>query len=343
MPARALARAPPRDPAPVPGGVGARPGGALSFILIRVFAPALLGERLDTIRSPRRCSRCSARSRSDSKVGALLDTRRRAALAARQPARPPCCSWHRDGLGAWLCLMLWPLQQRYESRSIRGRLGLYAVLPAAIGYATSLRRLFDATVVIRRSVIYTGLAGLITGPTRCSWPGTNALLAQTDLTRSPWVLGRLHVRLVVAALQSPARAGTAGGGPHLLPRAATTTRSRCARWRALCRACSTWTRSPDASHTSSVHARPATRPARGTVPARHPERAARSPRARCRATSSPKRGSAAMVVVRASGDLVQVEQARHRARQRAHRERVVVRLAEEGAVHRPRVPARAGD
>jgi class 3 adenylate cyclase len=47
-------------------------------------------------------------------------------------------------------------------------------------------RLFDATVVIRRSVIYTGLAGLITGAYALLLAGTNALLAQTDLTRSPW-------------------------------------------------------------------------------------------------------------------------------------------------------------
>ena len=61
-------------------------------------------------------------------------------------------------------------------------------------------RLFDATVVIRRSVIYTGLAGLITGAYALLLAGTNALLAQTDLTRSPWFSAAFMFVVVVGML-----------------------------------------------------------------------------------------------------------------------------------------------
>ncbi|MBI3104254.1 MAG: GAF domain-containing protein [Candidatus Rokubacteria bacterium] len=41
-------------------------------------------------------------------------------------------------------------------------------------------------MVIRRSVVYTALAGLITGAYALLIAGANALLAQADLVRSPW-------------------------------------------------------------------------------------------------------------------------------------------------------------
>jgi len=75
--------------------------------------------------------------------------------------------------------------------------------PAAIGYATVRYRLFDATVVIRRSVIYTGLAGLITGAYALLLAGANALLAQADLTRAPWFSAAFM--FLVALLFNPLR------------------------------------------------------------------------------------------------------------------------------------------
>src|SRR5215475_3238586 len=83
--------------------------------------------------------------------------------------------------------MLAPLSHLYRG-PVDPQVGSALVLlyPAAIAYATVRYRLFDATVVIRRSVIYTGLAGLITGAYALLLAGANALLAQSDLTRSPW-------------------------------------------------------------------------------------------------------------------------------------------------------------
>jgi len=108
------------------------------------------------------------------------------------------------GLGGWLCLMLWPLQQLYVS-PVDPQVGsaLMLLYPAAIGYATVRYRLFDATVVIRRSVIYTGLAGLITGAYALLLAGANALLAQADLTRSPWFSAGFM--FLVALLFNPLR------------------------------------------------------------------------------------------------------------------------------------------
>jgi class 3 adenylate cyclase len=80
---------------------------------------------------------------------------------------------------------------------------LMLLYPAAIGYATVRYRLFDATVVIRRSVIYTGLAGLITGAYALLLASANALLAQADLTRSPWFSAAFM--FLVALLFNPLR------------------------------------------------------------------------------------------------------------------------------------------
>ena len=63
---------------------------------------------------------------------------------------------------------------------------LVLLYPLAIAYATVRYRLFDATVVIRRSVVYTMLAGLITAAYALLLAAANALLARSDLTRSTW-------------------------------------------------------------------------------------------------------------------------------------------------------------
>src|SRR5215471_17250044 len=108
------------------------------------------------------------------------------------------------GLGCWLTLMLGPLSFLYEG-PVDPQVGSALVLlyPAAIAYATVRYRLFDATVVVRRSVIYTGLAGLITGAYALLLAGANALLAQTDLTRSPWFSAAFM--FLVALLFNPLR------------------------------------------------------------------------------------------------------------------------------------------
>ncbi len=159
---------------------------ALSFIGISTFAPALLVNGWVYPASAAVLSLLSTVS-FPIKIGALLDTRRRAASPLVNQQTTVLLLGIGMGLGAWLCLMLWPLQQLYQS-PFDPQVGsaLMLLYPAAIGYATVRYRLFDATVVIRRSVIYTGLAGLITGAYALLLAGTNALLAQTDLTRSPW-------------------------------------------------------------------------------------------------------------------------------------------------------------
>jgi class 3 adenylate cyclase len=74
---------------------------------------------------------------------------------------------------------------------------LVLLYPLAIGYATVRYRLFDATVVIRRSVVYTMLAGLITGAYALLLAGANALMAQADWTRSPWFSGAFMFGVVL--------------------------------------------------------------------------------------------------------------------------------------------------
>jgi class 3 adenylate cyclase len=160
--------------------------GAGSFLLISWLAPERLADGWIYPASAAVLSLLSALS-FPIKVGALLDTKRRAASPLIDQQTTVLLLGIALGLGGWLTLMLWPLQQLYES-PVDPQVGSALVLlyPAAIGYATVRYRLFDATVVIRRSVIYTGLAGLITGTYALLLAGANALLAQADLTRSPW-------------------------------------------------------------------------------------------------------------------------------------------------------------
>jgi class 3 adenylate cyclase len=169
--------------------------GALAYVLIVWRAPALLVDGWIYPASAAVLSLLSALS-FPIKVGALLDTKRRAASPLIDQQTTVLLLGIAMGLGGWLCLMLWPLQQLYAS-PVDPQVGsaLMLLYPAAIGYATVRYRLFDATVVIRRSVIYTGLAGLITG--------ANALLAQADLTRSPWFSAGFM--FLVALLFNPLR------------------------------------------------------------------------------------------------------------------------------------------
>ena len=177
--------------------------GALAYVLIVWRAPALLVDGWIYPASAAVLSLLSALS-FPIKVGALLDTKRRAASPLIDQQTTVLLLGIAMGLGGWLCLMLWPLQHVYAS-PVDPQVGsaLMLLYPAAIGYATVRYRLFDATVVIRRSVIYTGLAGLITGAYALLLAGANALLAQADLTRSPWFSAGFM--FLVALLFNPLR------------------------------------------------------------------------------------------------------------------------------------------
>ena len=175
---------------------------ALTFLLISTCAPALLVDGWVYPASAAVLSLLSTLS-FPIKVGALLDTRRRAASPLVNQQTTVLLLGIGTGLGAWLCLMLWPLRSSTIPFDPQVGSALMLLYPAAIGYATVRYRLFDATVVIRRSVIYTGLAGLITGAYALLLAGTNALLAQTDLTRSPWFSAAFM--FVVVLLFNPLR------------------------------------------------------------------------------------------------------------------------------------------
>ncbi len=124
------------------------------------------------------------------KVLALLDTRRRAASPLVNQQTTVLMLGIGFGLGFYLLLMLLPLTQVYPP-PVDPQIGSALVLlyPAAIAYATVRYRLFDVSVVIRRSVVYTMLAGLITATYALAIAAANALLTQSDVTRSPWFSG----------------------------------------------------------------------------------------------------------------------------------------------------------
>jgi class 3 adenylate cyclase len=121
------------------------------------------------------------------KIAALLDTRRRAASPLVNQQTTVLLLGIGLGLGLWLAFMLLPLTYVYTP-PVDPQVGSALVLlyPAAIAYATVRYRLFDATVVIRRSVVYTLLAGVVTAAYALVIGAANALVAQADLTRSPW-------------------------------------------------------------------------------------------------------------------------------------------------------------
>jgi class 3 adenylate cyclase len=138
------------------------------------------------------------------KVLALLDTRRRAASPLVNQQITVLLLGIGLGLGFYLVLMLLPFTYLYPP-PVDPQVGSALVLlyPAAIAYATVRYRLFDASVVIRRSVVYTALAGLITATYALAIAAANALLTQTDVTRSPWFSGALM--FVVALAFYPVR------------------------------------------------------------------------------------------------------------------------------------------
>lgn len=121
------------------------------------------------------------------KIVALLDTRRQAASPLINQQTTVLLLGIGLGLGCWLTLMLLPLVHLYPP-PVDPQVGSALVLlyPAAIGYATVRYRLFDATLVIRRSLIYTGLAALVGGAYALAIAGANVLLARAELARSPW-------------------------------------------------------------------------------------------------------------------------------------------------------------
>jgi class 3 adenylate cyclase len=138
------------------------------------------------------------------KILALLDTRRRAASPLVNQQTTVLMIGIGLGLGLYLLLMLVPLTYLYPP-PLDPQVGSALVLlyPAAIAYATVRYRLFDASVVIRRSVVYTALAGLITATYALAIAAANALLTQSDITRSPWFSGAFM--FVVALAFYPAR------------------------------------------------------------------------------------------------------------------------------------------
>jgi class 3 adenylate cyclase len=121
------------------------------------------------------------------KIAALLDTRRRAASPLVNQQTTVLLLGIGLGLGGWLAFMLAPLSHLYRG-PVDPQWGSALVLlyPLAIAYATVRYRLFDATVVIRRSVVYAALAGLITAAYALAIAGANLLLAQANLARSTW-------------------------------------------------------------------------------------------------------------------------------------------------------------
>jgi class 3 adenylate cyclase len=121
------------------------------------------------------------------KILALLDTRRRAASPLVNQQTTVLLVGIGLGLGCYLVFALAPLSQLYRG-PVDPQLGsaLVLIYPLAIAYATVRYRLFDATVVIRRSVVYAGLAGVITAAYALAIATANALLARADLARSPW-------------------------------------------------------------------------------------------------------------------------------------------------------------
>jgi class 3 adenylate cyclase len=139
------------------------------------------------------------------KILALLDTRRRAASPLVDQQTTILLAGIGLGLGLWQGLMLAPLLHYYPP-PLEPQLASALVLfyPAAIAYAVVRYRLFDVTVVIRRSVVYAALATLVAATYALTLAATGALLATADVARSPWFAGGLM--FVVALGFYPLRA-----------------------------------------------------------------------------------------------------------------------------------------
>jgi class 3 adenylate cyclase len=121
------------------------------------------------------------------KILALLDTRRQAASPLVNQQITVLLLGIGLGLGLWLALMLLPLTYLYPPPlDLQIGAALVLLYPAAIAYATVRYRLFDASVVIRRSVVYTALAGVITAAYALAIAGANAFLTHAELAQTPW-------------------------------------------------------------------------------------------------------------------------------------------------------------
>jgi class 3 adenylate cyclase len=168
------------------GALAAGSLAALSFVALTTWAPELLVNGWTYPVSVVTLFTLAALS-FPIKIAALLDTRRRAASPLVNQQITVLLLGIGLGLGGWLLFMLAPLSQLY-----RGPLdpqwgsALVLLYPLAIAYATVRYRLFDATVVIRRSVVYAALAGLITAAYALAIAGANLLLAQASLAESTW-------------------------------------------------------------------------------------------------------------------------------------------------------------
>jgi class 3 adenylate cyclase len=133
------------------------------------------------------------------KILALLDTRRRAASPLVNQQTTVLILGIGLGLGFYLVLMLLPLTYLYAP-PLDPQWGSALVLlyPAAIAYATVRYRLFDARVMMRRSLVYTVLAGLITATYALALAAANVLLAHAEVTRSPWFSGAFMFAVALA-------------------------------------------------------------------------------------------------------------------------------------------------
>jgi len=159
---------------------------SVSFIVLATAAPGLLVDGWIYHASVATLFTLAAVS-FPIKIAALVDTRRRAASPLVNQQTTVLLLGIGLGLGGWLAFMLAPLSHLYRG-PVDPQWGSALVLlyPLAIAYATVRYRLFDATVVIRRSVVYAALAGLITAAYALAIAGANLLLSQATLTRSTW-------------------------------------------------------------------------------------------------------------------------------------------------------------
>ena len=159
---------------------------ALSFVALTTMAPEMLVDGWVYPASVATLFTLAAIS-FPIKIAALLDTRRRVASPLVNQQITVLLLGIGLGLGGWLAFMLAPLSQIYRGPfDPQWGSGLVLLYPLAIAYATVRYRLFDATVVIRRSVVYAALAGLITAAYALAIAGANLLLAQASLAESTW-------------------------------------------------------------------------------------------------------------------------------------------------------------